>query len=670
MRILHTLSALTVGIAVLGAGSSAQTSKPKTGKANTVKAAVTTKPLSEEEKILHALNRLAFGPRPGDVERVRKIGLKSWIEQQLHPEKIDDTAVEKKTSGFTYLKLTGSEVAEMERAVQMNNARLIRIQQQMAQRGATEGSNAIQGAVGAAQSGTQPPPNQQAQMARNIFLNATPEERKMLEEGRMAREKVNQSGAQLVMDKIVRAVESERQLYEVMVDFWSNHFNIDATKVRASKVVDEQQVIRPNVFGKFRDLLKASATSAAMMLYLDNAQSVAAEMPLGRPGLRPELPISLQQLRAAAERRQGPAQQLLTRIQQQAKEQNISEEEAFRQFTQGQRPGIQRAQRRGLNENYARELLELHTLGVDGGYTQKDVTELARCLTGWGVKGGRYSGEFEFHPALHDRGEKIVLGRVIPAGGGLEEGMAILDMLAEHPATIKHISTKICRRLVSDEPPASLIDKCAATWKRTDGDLRAVVETVVTSPEFFSRAAYKSKIKSPFEYVISAVRAAGGTVIAEPPAQGLGGFRPAALGINVFAPNGNGQTNQRLLSGQIGLLGQPLFNYGFPTGYPEDSAKWVSSGALIGRINFALALVNGRLNDVDLSNAALSDDLLNGKTVAQQVDIVAGRLLGHPVSPTTRATILRQMGTDAGAMSADAKTIASLLLGSPEFQRR
>lgn len=209
-----------------------------------------------------------------------------------------------------------------------------------------------------------------------------------------------------------------------------------------------------------------------------------------------------------------------------------------------------------------------------------------------------------------------------------------------------------------------------ATWKKTDGDLRAITETIVNSPEFFSRAAYKSKVKSPFEFVVSAVRATGGTVLTEPPAQGPGGFRPAALGINVFAPNGNGQTNPRLLSGQIGIMGQPLFSYGFPTGYPEDSSKWVSSGALIGRINFALALVSGRINDVDLGSAGLSNDLLDGKTSSQQVDIVAKRLLGHDVTPATRATILKQLGAENGAMTADAKTIASLLLGSPEFQRR
>jgi len=673
--------------AVLGVTTSTLPALAAPPAPKSTKSKADNRPLTEDEKIIHVLNRLGFGQRPGDVERVKKMGLKNYIELQLHPEKIDDAAVEAKVASFDLLKATGMEVAEMEREVQMGNQRLTRLQSEMAKRGALDGSNAIQGAITNAQTGGTPQPAQQAQRAAAIYRNATPEERKELEESRMARAKVNQAGAQLVLNKLVRAVESDRQLYEEMVDFWSNHFNIDATKVRAAKVVDEQQVIRPHAMGKFRDLLYASANSGAMMIYLDNSLSVGAQTNPQRAGLRPGAArpltqFTLAQLRAAAERGQPFPKQVLDRVEARAKAENITAEEAFKKIQTAQAGGGQ-AQKLGLNENYARELMELHTLGVDGGYTQKDVTEVARCLTGWGVKGGRYSGEFEFHPFLHDKGEKTVLGKTIPAGGGVEDGKMVLDMLASHPSTMRFISTKLCRRFVSDEPPASLVDKCVATWKRTDGDIPSIMATIINSPEFFSRAAYKAKIKSPFEFVVSAVRATGATVnpvsATQQPAPAGQPFAAAgrqAPVINVFYGAGNGQSNPRLLSGQIAILGEPLFNYGFPTGYPEDSSKWVSAGALIGRINFALSLVDGRIVDVDTSKTVMDETMLDGKPLATQVDTVAKTLLGTDLTPATRATLLKQLEADkdatkgTGVAVAETRKIASLLLGSPDFQRR
>lgn len=627
------------------------------------------RPLTEDQKILHVLNRLGYGPRPGDVERVKKMGLKAYIALQLDPEKIPDAAVDAKTAGFDTLKMNGLEIAEMERSVQMNNQNLLRIQNQMAQRGSTTGSEAIQGAISAAQSGAAPKPGQQLQRAAQIYQNATPDERKVLDDGRAARQRLNEAGTQLVTNKLIRACESERQLYEVMVDFWSNHFNIDASKVRASKIVDEQAVIRPHAFGKFRDLLNASATSAAMMLYLDNAQSVAAQP--ANPQ-RPFRQVTLEELRQAAERGLPQPKQILERIQARAKSDGITEDEAYKRI-QAQQGQAQQRPRAGLNENYARELMELHTLGVDGGYTQKDVTEVARCLTGWGVRGGRYTGEFEFHPFLHDKGEKLVLGKVIPAGGGMEDGKQVLDMLASHPSTMRFISTKLCRRFVSDDPPKSLVDKCVATWKSSDGDIPKVLATIFSSKEFFSRSSYKAKIKSPYEFVVSSVRATGGSVRTEPevPARfAAAGARQAAFNVNVFAQNGTGQVNQRLLCGQIGIMGEPLFDYGFPTGYTEISSKWVSTGALIGRINFALSLVNGRIADVDLSKSILDDTEAMNTQVTKLVDNVSRSLLGAPVSPQTRDTIVKQLPAEAAATPADTRKIASLLLGSPEFQRR
>jgi len=640
--------------------------------ASVPKVKVDNRPLSEDQKILHVLNRLGFGARPGDVEKVRKTGLKNYIEQQLNPEKISDEALDKKTASFETLKLSGLEIAEMERAVLMSNQRIQRLQSEMAQRGAMEASGAIQGAITNAQTGTPPNPAQQVRGARQLYQNATPEERKQLEEGRMAREKVNRSGSDLVMNKIIRAAESEKQLFEVMVDFWSNHFNIDATKVRASKIVDEQQVIRPNALGKFRDLLNASATSAAMMLYLDNAQSVAAQETALRPIQRNPANFTFEQVKQAAERGVPVARQMMDRLTDRAKTEGVTEEELYKRMQQIQQRPAQ-AQKRGLNENYARELLELHTLGVDGGYTQKDVTEVARCLTGWGTRGGRYSGEFEYHAAQHDRGEKVVLGKTIPAGGGIEDGKQVLDILVSHPSTMRFISSKICRRLVADDPPKKLVDRCVETWKKTDGDIREIVRTIATSPEFFSRSVYKSKIKSPFEYVVSSVRATGSTVVLPPADNAPGaGLRMLGAGINVFAPNGSGQINTKLLAGQIGTLGQPLFNYGFPTGYPEDSSKWVSSGALIGRINFALGLLDGRINDVELNRSLLEPKEMEGKPVSVQIDTMAKVVLGGEITASTRATLLKQLQSSVleETSTPDARRIASLLLGSPDFQRR
>jgi uncharacterized protein (DUF1800 family) len=622
------------------------------------------KPLSEEQKIVHVLNRLGFGPRPGDVQRVTSMGLKAYIEQQLNPSSISDTDLDQKLSEYTTLKMSGTDIAEMERSVQMSNANLLRIQNQMAQRGAEAGSQAIQGAISNAQAGTAATPQQNARRALDVYQNATPEERKILDEGRMARQKQVEAGSQLVMNKIIRAAESNRQLNEVLVDFWANHFNIDASKVRASIIVDEENVIRPHVLGKFKELLQASANSAAMMLYLDNAQSVSP------PPARPQRPVTFDQLQRLAARGLPQPVQLMKRINERAAAENITPEEAFAKIQAMPAPLARPGQKLGLNENYARELMELHTLGVDGGYTQKDVTEVARCLTGWGVKGGRYTGEFEFHPNLHDRGAKTVLGVTIPAGGGMEDGQKVLELLANHPSTMKFISTKLCKRFVADNPPASLIDRCVATWKRTDGDIKEIMATIINSKEFMSHGAFQSKIKSPFEYVVSAVRASGASILTRPPAPlrpALAAFQPAAFNINVFAQNGTGQANPRLLAGQIGLLGQPLFNYGFPTGYPEDSAKWVSTGALIGRINFALSLTGGKLNDVDMSASILKTTDISQMTTEKQVDVIARDLLGEPLSAKTRDTIVRELGQSAVP---DPRKIASLILGSPEFQRR
>ena len=519
------------------------------------------KPLTEEQRIVHTLNRLGFGPRPGDIERVQKLGLNLYIQQQLHPEALNDQAVETKTADFSALTLTPRALNRLEIEARQGGKQLKKKLQQKATQAGKEPSR------------------------KEMRAQLTEKQRMALKESAEAKERVAQASQQTLDNKLVRAMESEKQLQEVLVDFWSNHFNIDVAKVRTAKIIDEQQVIRPHVLGKFSELLHASAHSAAMMLYLDNDQSTAAVGSVGR----------------------GKAKK---------------------------QPG-------GLNENYAREVMELHTLGVDGGYTQRDVTELARCLTGWGVRGGKYSAEFEYHDSRHDKKAKEVLGLRLPAGGDQSDGEAALALLARHPSTMRFISTKLCRRFVSDNPPASLVDRCVATWKRTDGDIREILTTITSSPEFFSAAAYKSKVKSPFEFVVSAARALGATY----------NVGEKTKGANQDFSKKTDVGSETCTAGQISLLGQPLFRYAFPTGYPEDSSKWVSSGALIGRINYALKLTAGKLEDLTVPTIS-----------EEKPDVLALRLLGQPLSATTRATIQKQ-----GAMGTKA---VALLLGSPEFQRR
>src|SRR6185503_19052193 len=366
---------------------------------------------------------------------------------------------------------------------------------------------------------------------------------------------------ELQMSRILRAVYSERQLQEVMVDFWTNHFNVYANKGADRWLLPsyDRDTIRPHTLGKFYDLLLADAQSPAMLFYLDNVQSVSpsAQPPTSRPGAA-----------------RGPLAGL-------------------RMPDNPQRQQAQQ-QRRGINENYARELMELHTLGVDGGYTQKDVQEVARCFTGWTIIAPRGAGAaaqaimngpmaemarnrpgtFIFRPGVHDNGEKLVLGHKIPAGGGMKDGLMVLDILAHHSATAKFISTKLVRRFVADEPPAALVDRVAQTFIKSDGDIRVVLKAIFRSPEFNSTDAYRAKVKRPFELAISAVRTLGADT------------------------NGGPQMHQ-----WIARMGQPLYGFQTPNGYADVAENWVNTGALLERMNFALALVSNRIpgTRVDLS---------------------------------------------------------------------
>jgi uncharacterized protein (DUF1800 family) len=515
-------------------------------------------PPMDARTALHLLNRTTFGPRPGDVERVQAMGLRAYLEAQLHPEAIGDQAVDAQLAPLTALGQSARAFAT-EDYMPMVSAR-------------QEFTNTQKLSVGSAKL---PYLRWHLQPIAAMSLPGSGKPVTVLQQSPVTPEELKfqrqnqQVFEALQAQKLLRAVYSERQLQEVLTDFWFNHFNVDASKIedRPVMVEYERDRIRAHVLGRFRDLLGATATSPAMLFYLDNWLSAApAPTPKPRPGSRPARP--------------SPAR-----------------------VSAG----------RGLNENYARELMELHTLGVDGGYTQKDVVEVARCFTGWTMKNPHDGLGFEFNDKMHDRGEKRVLGHKIKAGRGIEDGEDVLDILARHPATARFIATKLVRRFVSDDPPKALVDRAAQTYRHTDGDLREVVRTILTSPEFLAPAAFRAKVKSPFEFVASALRATNATI-----------------------------TNVRSFVGTIAAMGEPLYQCQPPTGYADRAAAWVNTGALISRLNFALGLAaNGAgAAKVDVAALTLPDDL----------------------SDATRTAI--------ESSSLPAARRAGLFLGSPEFQRR
>jgi uncharacterized protein (DUF1800 family) len=401
---------------------------------------------------------------------------------------------------------------------------------------------------------------------------------------------------QLQSARVARALVTERQLQEVMTDFWLNHFNIYAQKGPPEPfylVEYEREVIRPRAFGKFRDLLGAVAKSPAMLFYLDNARSMGDTS-------RPRL--------ANGSRRQ-------------------------------------RLRNGGLNENYGRELLELHTLGADGGYTQQDVIDAARALTGWTIREPAGGGGFVFRPRMHDAAEKKVLGVTLRGGRGIEDGEQLLDIIARHPSTAKHIARKLAIRFVSDDPPEALVNRAAEVFRRTDGDIREVVRAIVTSNEFYSRSAFRSKVKSPFEVVVSALRA----VNAEPDAT------PRTAQV-------------------VAYLGQPIYGHQAPNGYPETGESWMNSGAILNRINFGMALAGNRIPGVRLGRMQEVESL-RAAPRDQQVDAIVTMILGGSVSPETRAVLmsgenpLARRDSESVSLSGFAQVVG-LAIGSPEFQRR
>jgi uncharacterized protein (DUF1800 family) len=393
-----------------------------------------------------------------------------------------------------------------------------------------------------------------------------------------------QVGVELAAARLIRAAESKRQLQETLVDFWFNHFNVSADKGAVRWMVSpyEREAIRPHLFGTFRALLGAVAHHPAMLFYLDNWASTREGFSLPKRG------------------------------------------------------------RLGLNENYARELLELHTLGVDGGYTQTDVREVARCFTGWGIRKPQLDGVFEFHPAAHDTGSKHVLGLEIPAGGGMEDGERVLDLLATHPSTAHFVARKLAERFVMDSPPPALVERVAQEFLRTRGDLTATYRALFASPEFWSDAARGSKVKTPLEFTISAVRSLGGETAGDVP-----------------------------ILQALARMGQPLYRAQPPTGWPEVAQPWVNPGALVSRIDFGLKLAGGRLTGTHLPLPPVDG------SPERVVDRVADAVLHAPVSPGTRATLLAALEVspdsampDGERRGVDPARLVGLLLGSPEFQKQ
>jgi uncharacterized protein (DUF1800 family) len=431
--------------------------------------------------------------------------------------------------------------------------------------------------------------------------------------------------AELAMAKMDRAVYSERQLDEQMVDFWFNHFNVFAAKGADRWLVTsyERDAIRPHAMGKFRDLLEATAKSPAMLFYLDNWQSVD-----------PKAWARLQQEQAERQANRGRFGGPFGR--------------ARRFPPPAANPNqAKKKQERGLNENYGRELMELHTLGVDGGYTQEDVIAVARSFTGWTIRRPQQDAQFWFDERLHDNDPKMVLGHKINAGG-MKDGEEVLDLLARDPHTAHHLSLEIARHFVSDNPPDALVERMTQTYESTDGDIRAVLHTMIYSPEFWSREAYRAKIKTPFELVASAARAVGA------------------------------ETDVPLALVQwTGRIGEPLYQCQPPTGYSDKADAWVNTGALLNRMNYALSLTGNRLPGVrtDIST------LLAGDASAQPdavLDRAIGVLLSGEASAQTRATLQKQMNDpqvvqaslDDPIRQVNASMIAGLVLGAPEFQRR
>ena len=562
------------------------------GAALSLTTALAGQSLSPRDSAVHALNRLAYGPRPGDVDRVAQGGVMSWIDQQLTPEHIDDSRLAERERRFDLLGYSRDDLARLYVDAQRARRERQRADTMMGDLSRVPPlRNAERGPGGEAQG-----PGGEVQGPGG-------------EARRLA--------SQLQELAVVRAALSERQLQEVMVDFWTNHFNVFLGKGADRFLMPSyiEETIRPNALGKFADLLIATARSPAMMFYLDNWESVAPGSqptqlaraggfgfprfanPRARPGFFPRDPMRGDSLRRLAQQRMP----------------------------------------KGINENYARELLELHTLGVDGGYTQQDVIEVARIFTGWSIAPPPRGGGFEFHDWAHDRGAKTVLGVDFPAGHGEDEALRLLAFLANSPATMHHVSRQLCSRFVADDPPDGCVDAAAAAWQRTGGDIPEVLRAIFHSPDFWAVQNVRAKMKTPLEFVVSAVRAVG----ADP-------------------------DSTARLAQVVARLGEPMYLHVAPDGYAERQEDWLNSGALLARMNAAVAIAAGRLPGATVDLDALVPATADRDALVAAVN---DRILAGTMSEHTKAVIRDQLSDVSDPQQARALAIG-LALGGPDFQRQ
>jgi uncharacterized protein (DUF1800 family) len=522
---------------------------PEAAKTNPPPPGLAASPLSHEQKALHALNRLAYGPRPGDVERLTAGGdpeVWAFVEEQLAGDSIADSAVDARLSELNALTMS---VPELQREFP-------RLDEIAKERGVDLG-------------------NPEARRALMNQIDPDHLLRRLDEE---------------IMDqKLVVATEGRRQLQALLVDFWFNHFNVNRDKgpVHWMVLPYERDAIRAHVYDRFREMLGAVARSPAMLFYLDNWVSV----------------------------RERPADP-------------------------------RHPNQPGLNENYARELMELHTLGVTGGYTQNDVREAARCLTGWSIDQPQKAATYAFHPRAHDDGEKVVLGEHFPADGGEQDGEKLLDLLAKRPATARFLSFELARFFVSDAPPPALVDRMAQAYLANDGDLRAVYRVLFASDAFWSREAYDAKVKSPLIFAVSAVRALDGHV-----------------------------DNAAPLAGEIGKMGEPLYQCQPPTGYRDEAQAWVNTGALVARLSFGLRLAQGKLGGVHGHFLPLAAGRM-APDPSGFIDLAGMELLHGQLTAPTREVLLAELSPEQRVMPdgevrpLDVGKLTGLIIGSPEYQRR
>ena len=679
------LRAICLGLALLLAGSAIGKKRKD--------AAIT----GEHQRAVHVLNRFAFGPRPGDAARVTATGVDQWFEQQLRPDQIDDSGLDARLAPLRTLRMDTREIvenfppkqvlkaiAEGRQAMPSDPAKRAVYEAQLAQYQEKKERKQVSKDGTSPQAGNDPqspaagpgiddekarrreaklyadikaeelldlPPDQRMQE----ILKMPPDEQRALLAGKSnQKDEILQSmtpqqretamalaspqqvvTSELLAGTLLRDTYSERQLEAVMADFWFNHFNVFVGKGADRYMVTsyERDVIRPHALGKFENLLVATAKSPAMLFYLDNWLSV------------------------------GPDSDAALGIRHQAGNRRF-EEGGFgwpRRHPRN-RPEIQSSiklkgkKRNGLNENYGRELMELHTLGVNGGYTQKDVTEVARVFTGWTLHEPRQGGDFSFEERLHEPGEKTVLGKKIKERGE-KEGLEVLHLLAHHPSTAKFICTKLAIRFVSDNPPPALVNRMADTFLKNDGDIREVLRTMYESPEFWAPETYRAKLKTPLEFVVSALRATSADV--QNPAPALSALQK---------------------------MGMPLYGMQPPTGYSMKAETWVNSSALLARMNFALALADGKLRGISTDLATVLGGGLaspvqptNPPADARQALAASeNAYLDGAGSQQTHDAILKQLDDpqitgrklDDGIRAPNLGAIAGLILGSPEFQKR